>query len=248
MSKNLFAGIGGHHSAKAKTTDWLTPPAIIDALGGAETFDLDPCASDGQPWRTALACFTRADNGLLKPWHGRVWCNPPYTDDEVGKWLARMANHGNGTALIFARTETDAFFRHVWERAHGLLFLRGRLNFHHPVTGIRAAKNGGAPSVLCAYGRTDAEVLAYCGIEGQFVPLIIDTAVVVELPPGDKSWGELVREMCADAGTVTIADLYRKLADHPKARGNNHVRAKIRQELQRGPFNRVSRGQWALAV
>jgi hypothetical protein len=46
----------------------------------------------------------------------------------------------------------------------------------------------------------------------------------------------------------TIADLYRKLADHPKARGNNHVRAKIRQELQRGPFNRVSRGQWALAV
>ncbi len=31
-------------------TDWLTPPAIIKALG---EFDLDPCCPPVMPWRTA---------------------------------------------------------------------------------------------------------------------------------------------------------------------------------------------------
>jgi phage N-6-adenine-methyltransferase len=171
--------IGRHHSAAPQSVDWLTPPSIIDALGGADSFDLDPCVSEGQPWRTAVAGFTRSDNGLLKPWHGRVWLNPPYTSIEVKAWLEKMAQHARGTALIFTRTETDAFFRHVWGQANALLFIRGRLHFHHPVTGERAKHNGGAPSVLCAYGRNDADVLANCDIEGQFVPLVIQSAVVV---------------------------------------------------------------------
>jgi hypothetical protein len=42
--------------------------------------------------------------------------------------------------------------------AESLLFLRGRLNFHH-VDGTRAAKNAGAPSVLLAYGKVAAQRL-----------------------------------------------------------------------------------------
>lgn len=34
--------MGSHQSARAKTTTWLTPPELIQALG---PFDLDPCAS-----------------------------------------------------------------------------------------------------------------------------------------------------------------------------------------------------------
>jgi hypothetical protein len=41
-----------------------------------------------------------------------------------------MADHDHGTALLFARTETDAFRRYIWEAASGLLFLYGRLHFH----------------------------------------------------------------------------------------------------------------------
>ncbi|MDR0672754.1 MAG: phage N-6-adenine-methyltransferase [Zoogloeaceae bacterium] len=55
------------------THDWLTPPEILDALG---EFDLDPCASEFQPWRTAKKQFTIRDNGLTREWEGRVWCNP----------------------------------------------------------------------------------------------------------------------------------------------------------------------------
>ena len=79
--------------------EWLTPPEIIHALG---CFDLDPCAPVVRPWPTATRHYTIEDNGLVQPWDGRIWCNPPY-GTETGRWLARMAEHGNGIALIFAR-------------------------------------------------------------------------------------------------------------------------------------------------
>lgn len=162
-----FAGIGGHHSHHAGTVEWLTPPWIIAALG---PFDLDPCAPVYQPYSTAARSFTILDDGLRRAWAGRVWLNPPYATGTIDRWLARMADHGCGTALIFARTETEAFHRFVWGAATALLFMRGRINFHLP-DGTEASGNAGAPTVLCAYGNADANALAACTIKGHFVPL-----------------------------------------------------------------------------
>lgn len=160
-------GMGGHQSAAMLKDEWLTPPEVIAALG---EFDLDPCSpGDRRPWDTAKCHFDLATNGLRQPWHGRVWLNPPY-GRETGDWLARLADHGDGIALIFARTETDMFFRHVWERADAVLFLRGRLHFHH-VDGRRAAANAGAPSCLVAYGEQNVAALAGCGLAGQLIRL-----------------------------------------------------------------------------
>ena len=88
----------------------------------------------------------------MLPWHGLVWLNPPY-GREAGAWLNRLALHGAGIALVFARTETRSFFDNVWPHAQGLLFLRGRLTFHRP-DGSASPKgyNSGGPSVLIAYG------------------------------------------------------------------------------------------------
>ncbi len=167
----LRDGMGGHHSADSEKDEWLTPPWILLALGGAESFDLDPCAPVARPWPTAKEHYTVSDNGLLKPWSGRVWLNPPYGGPAVvGPWARRMAAHGRGTMLVFARTETDIFFETVWGRAAAVLFLRGRLFFHH-VDGRAAAHNAGAPSALAAYGTEDAEKLKSSGIDGKFVPL-----------------------------------------------------------------------------
>lgn len=159
-------GMGGHHSANALKDEWLTPPTLMQALG---EFDLDPCAPINRPWPTAAHHLTIDDNGLARQWQGRVWCNPPY-GLAAAKWLARLVDHGDGIALIFARTETRMFFEHVWPKADAVLFLEGRLHFHH-VDGSRAAANAGAPSVLVAYGRANAEVLRTCGISGKFLDL-----------------------------------------------------------------------------
>lgn len=157
-------GMGSHQSAAMLKDEWLTPPEILAALG---PFDLDPCAPVLPPWPLAAKTYTMHDNGLKQPWDGFVWCNPPY-GREAAAWLARLADHGNGLALIFARTETEMFFAHVWDKATAVLFLRGRLHFHH-VNGARAAANAGAPSCLVAYGEEAASRLSR--LDGQLVRL-----------------------------------------------------------------------------
>ena len=159
-------GIGSHQSANMQNDEWLTPPHILDALG---TFDLDPCAPIISPWNTAKNKFTIEDDGLKQKWYGRVWCNPPY-GLQAAEWLNKLAGHGNGIALIFARTETRMFFDHVWNKADAVLFIEGRLFFHY-VTGEKAPANSGAPSVLVAYGKENVEILGNCGIRGKFVKL-----------------------------------------------------------------------------
>jgi hypothetical protein len=159
-------GIGSHQSAKMLKDEWLTPPEIIRSLG---EFDLDPCSPINRPWSTAEKHFTIEDDGLNRSWNGRVWCNPPY-GLEAAKWLKKLSDHNNGIALIFARTETKMFFEWVWRKASAVLFLEGRLYFHH-VTGERARANAGAPSVLIAYGEENARILAETDIKGQYVSL-----------------------------------------------------------------------------
>ena len=157
-------GIGGHHSARSGSVEWLTPPEILAALG---PFDLDPCVPVVRPWDTAGAHYSIEQDGLSQPWKGRVWLNPPYG---VGAWpwMARLADHGDGIAILFARTETRGFHRLVWERATALLFLEGRLNFHR-VNGERAKRNAGGPSVLIAYGEENGIALAQSGLRGKIV-------------------------------------------------------------------------------
>ncbi len=171
MSTDLF---GGEHHAQARAhrtmgrtntshDEWLTPPHITDALG---PFDLDPAAPVVRPWDTAHQHYTVEDDGLRQHWQGFVWLNPPYAHWTI--WLNRLARHGDGIALIFARTETRDFHTAVWQRAEGLLFLQGRLTFHG-VDGRRAVANSGAPSVLVAYGARAADRLAVSGLPGALV-------------------------------------------------------------------------------
>ena len=159
-------GMGGHQSAAMKNDEWLTPPEILVALG---PFDLDPCAPVKRPWDMAKRHYSVWDNGLMLPWEGRVWCNPPY-GRESEEWLSKLVAHGNGIALIFAKTETEMFFKHVWNKADGILFLRGRLHFHY-VDGTRAKANAGAPSCLVAYGAENFMALERSRIHGVLIDL-----------------------------------------------------------------------------
>lgn len=152
-------GLSAHQSAQMKNDEWLTPPEIVAKLG---SFDLDPCSPINRPWPTAGMHYTVLDDGLSQPWHGRVWCNPPFGREAV-KWLRRMAEHGNGIALIPARTETAMFYETVWGAADGVLFLKGRPHFHY-VDGSRAAFNSGAPISLVAYGEKNLLALQESGL------------------------------------------------------------------------------------
>ena len=152
-------GLSAHQSARMMNDEWLTPPEVLRPLG---PFDLDPCAPITRPWDTAKHHYTVLDDGLSKQWAGRVWCNPPF-GREAAKWLRRMAQHGNGIALIPARTETAMFYEAVWGSADAVLFIKGRPHFHF-VTGERAPFNSGAPICLVAYGKANVQPLLDSGL------------------------------------------------------------------------------------
>lgn len=146
----------------AATHTWLTPPNIIQAL---DEFDLDPCAApEPRPWDTAKRHITLPANGLAEDWSGRVWLNPPF-GAQTEHWLRRMADHGNGIALAFARTETRMFQRYVWPHASAVLFLASRPHFCNP-DGTKAKGNSGGPICLIAYGEQNKRALQNSGLPG----------------------------------------------------------------------------------
>lgn len=120
-----------HYSSASP--EWYTPPQIVAAvLDFFDAIDLDPCAEEGDPKTIpARVHFTAADDGLSRPWFGRVYMNPPY-GDAIPPWIAkidaayRSREIEAGIALVPARTDT-AWFAPLW--SHTICFVRGRLKF-----------------------------------------------------------------------------------------------------------------------
>lgn len=178
-----------HQVTIGKSQVHLTPRRILDPLGA---FDLDPCGNDPRPWDCAQQTYTECDDGLSLAWHGRVWLNPPFNRYHIRLWLDRMARHGAGIALVHARTETG-WFNPIWDNAAALFFIAGRVTFCRPdgspqiftkptSKAFGKSANSGAPVILAAFGRRDADLLASLplpcdgadlsrGLYGRFLPL-----------------------------------------------------------------------------
>lgn len=161
---DLSRAMKGHQSARPGSVTWLTPPALLAALG---PFDLDPCAfPEPRPWPTAAVHYAPPRDGLLLPWRGRAWINPPF-GSQADPWLAKAAQHGNAIVLVPAATETERWFRWIWPLAQAVCFLHGRPYFHRP-DGSRAGANSGCAITLVAYGKHNGMSLERSGL-GQTV-------------------------------------------------------------------------------
>lgn len=133
-------------SANAETTSWFTPKWIVERLG---EFDLDPCGSPKHKIANIIFHYPE-QNGLHEPWFGRVWLNPPY-GKECHAWIRKLARHGNGIALIFARTDAE-WFQNTAGLFDGVFFLKGRISFLR--ADIMSETNpAGAPSCFFIAGQ-----------------------------------------------------------------------------------------------
>lgn len=78
------------------TDERYTPSWVFDALG--ETFDLDPASPPlGISRVPTAAVWTKDDDGLVRPWHGFVWLNPPFSAPTP--WADRFIAHSHGIWL-----------------------------------------------------------------------------------------------------------------------------------------------------
>lgn len=117
----------------SETPEWYTPghivARVIQAMG---CIDLDPCSnSHVEPNVPAMTYYTKEDDGLAQPWHGRVYMNPPY-GHELGDWVTHLIDEWRdgrvteAVALVPARTDTAWFSEFI---GLPLCFIRGRLRF-----------------------------------------------------------------------------------------------------------------------
>ena len=107
--------------------DFLTPPGLVEAMG---MFDLDPCASQRQERPLARRQYRfPEDNGLLLPWSGSVFVNPPFS--ELQSWVNRFVLHGDGVILIPARVEVSWFWK-LWLNCEAFFFTKGPVKYPCP--------------------------------------------------------------------------------------------------------------------
>lgn len=146
----------------ANCDTWLTPPALIKALG---PFDLDPCTPPEMPWQTATTMLSRErdGDGLAAEWRGRVWLNPPY-GRETFKWLAKLSEHKSGIALVFARTDMRGFHAEVFRKAQCIFFLARRVKFFR--RGGVQAQSPNAASCLVSYSQPDSLAIFRAALRG----------------------------------------------------------------------------------
>lgn len=134
-----------------KSNEWYTPAKYIEAaravMGG---IDLDPasCALANETVQ-ATRYYTVDDDGLSKPWKGRVWLNPPFSASNVLRgmepgrtqksvirvWIDKLiAEYTQGNineAILLTKTDMKAsWFLALWDFI--ICFARDHLYFERP--------------------------------------------------------------------------------------------------------------------
>jgi len=158
---------------RANNTDlkdvWQTPDEIIEML---QPIDVDPCAGRdtiiGQD-----ANYTKADDGLTKKWHGRVFVNPPFSDKK--SWLQKSISEKDRTEVIFVLTPDGTDTKSWWheyiaEHANYIWFSRGRISFREADGTVLNSPTFG--TAISVFGETTDEMLKWFDENGHLVRTI----------------------------------------------------------------------------
>lgn len=157
-----------HESTADAPFEWYTPPIIFERMG--VEFDLDPCSPGaGKSFVPARKHLTIVDDGLATPWDKKdfAFVNPPY-GRETQKWMRKLAEHGNGIALVFARTDV-AWFQEVADRTSAICFVSGRIRFYKGNL-VDQGDTPGAGSMLVGFGERAKDVLIHSELGAVFLP------------------------------------------------------------------------------
>lgn len=152
--------LGYHEACTGESDEWYTPPEIFRALD--LRFDLDVASPGPGHWVPADRVFTQADDGLAMEWSGLVWMNPPFggRNGQV-PWLRKFMAHGNGIALVAARTSAG-WFHDVAVQADAMLFPRGKTKFIRPDGSV--GESPGTGVVLLGKGPVACKAMCESGL------------------------------------------------------------------------------------
>ena len=113
---------------QGKTPEWETPQDLFDRLDAEFGFTLDVCATPDNA--KCDRYYTEADDGLVQPWEGVCWMNPPYGKG-ILYWMrkAYQAAVEGATVVCLVPARTDSGWWHDYVMKGEVRFIRGRVRF-----------------------------------------------------------------------------------------------------------------------
>lgn len=124
-----------------------TPEAVIkDVKAVLGEIDLDPAScEEAQQIVQAKTYFTSEDDGLSKPWNGRVFLNPPYDAKTIKQFTNKLLSERDNiiSAILLTNNNTDTSWFHNCARCADILcFTNGRIGFYTSEIEKTAPTNG----------------------------------------------------------------------------------------------------------
>jgi phage N-6-adenine-methyltransferase len=127
---------------------WETPAHIFELLDKEFGFTLDPCCT--KETRKCNWYLTPKQDGLLVCWKDqRVFVNPPYSRDNIDKWVEKCykeSKHATVVALLPVSTSAKWWHRWIVGKAE-LRFIERRVRF------VGAPYTSPFSSVIVVWGR-----------------------------------------------------------------------------------------------
>lgn len=113
----------------SSTIECETPQAFFERLDAEFDFTLDPAATPENA--KCKRYYTANEDGLIQPWIGVVFCNPPY-GRVIGDWVRKAYEEAQkgSTVVMLIPSRTDTRWWHSWVmKAKEIRFIKGRLKF-----------------------------------------------------------------------------------------------------------------------
>lgn len=127
------------HKHASGNTEWGSPSAYVEAgrrcMGSIDT---DPASNAGaQRIVQAKVWYGAEQNGLIQPWTGNVWLNPPYKVRPVRAFartlLTKLKTGEIDRAIWFSNNATETlFFQALMKEAAAMCLPDERIRFLRP--------------------------------------------------------------------------------------------------------------------